>query len=69
MEELKITVGEYQDKVISEVDKAISPLKTIRDLTKILAKENIPLQVEDCYSLYKTLDSCIKQIQDIILII
>ena len=42
MDKLNITVNEYQDKVILEIDKAISPLKTIRDLTKVMAENGMP---------------------------
>lgn len=69
METLNITVNEYINDVVDGVDKAISPLKAIRDLTKLMAKDNVPLQIEDSYSFYQTLDTCIKQIQDIIFIV
>ena len=69
MDKLNITVNEYQDKVILGVDRAISPLKTIRDLTKVLAENGMPVMLDDADSLYRTLDTAIRQIQDIVFII
>ena len=69
MDQLNITVNEYQDKVILGVDRAISPLKTIRDLTKVLAENGMPVLLDDADSLYRTLDTAIRQIQDIVFII
>ena len=69
MEKLNITVNEYMNDVVDGVDKAISPLKAIRDLTKVLAENGMPVMLDDADSLYRTLDTAIRQIQDIVFII
>lgn len=65
----QMTKEEYEKEIMLKFIDATSPLRTIRDLTKIVAKENVPLQIDDSYSLFCTIDECLKKIDDIIFIV